>query len=183
MQFYYRTKKLGVLPVPGLRDDMRTTISAVVGISVVVLVPLVGVATAPAGVVSNQMLAQGVTAREVDEHIQLDGWGVRLETHGESDVYFQDLVVGARGHSGWHSHPGLLLVTVKEGSVDWYGQDCAKRSFRSGQSFTEAATPHEVVNPGPTNAHLLIAYITKRGAPRRAEDAPPSCASTLGLPK
>ncbi len=159
---------------------MKTTISVLAAIAVVV--PLIVVATASAGVISNQTLAQGATVREIGERIQRDGWRVQLETQGESDVYFQDLVVGPGGHTGWHSHPGLLLITVKEGSIDWYGQDCARRSLHSGQSFTEAATPHEVVNPGPTNAHLLIAYIVKRGEPRRSEDAPPSCASSLGLP-
>jgi quercetin dioxygenase-like cupin family protein len=139
-------------------------------------------ATPPAGVVSNVMLAQGATVMPLAEKINVgDSWMVHLEDKGQSEFYFQDVVLGPQGRSGWHTHPGLLLITVKEGSVDWYDKDCNKCTYRAGQSFTEGAEPHNVLNPGPGNAHLLGAYIIKKGEPRRSESQQPKCGEALGI--
>jgi quercetin dioxygenase-like cupin family protein len=138
-------------------------------------------ATPPAGVVSNVVLAQGATADPLSEKIIVGGWMLYLEDKGQSEIYFQDLVLGAGGRTGWHAHPGLLLIVIKEGGVEWYDNNCRKRTYGAGQSFTEAAEPHNVLNRGPGNAHLLIAYIVKKGEPRRSESEQPKCAEALGV--
>lgn len=138
-------------------------------------------ATEPSGIESNVLLAQGRTARLLKEHIRVSDWTLSLEDSGGSEFYFQDLVIKPGGRSGWHSHPGLLLITVKDGSVDWYDKDCGKRSYIAGQSFTEGAEAHNVVNSAAGNARLLIAYIVKSGDPRRREDPQPRCAAALQL--
>src|SRR2546425_13160943 len=158
----------------------RTTLLTMLAWSVAV--PTLAVATPPAGVVSNVIVAQGATLGPVKERAAVgDSWAVLLEDKGQSEFYFQDLVVGPGGRTGWHSHPGLLLITVKEGSFDFYNKDCVKHSYSAGQSFTEAAEPHNGLNPGPGNAHLLIAYIVKKGEPRRIESPQPKCGEALGL--
>jgi len=152
------------------------------GIAASAAVVSLAVATDPAGIVSNVFVAQG-TAGRIDEHIQIgSAWKLTPETQGESEFFHQDLVVGPGGRSGWHSHPGILLITVKEGSVDWYDNDCAKHTYAAGQSFTEGAGPHNVLNSGTTNARLLIAYITKKGDPRRIENVQPECGAKLQIP-
>ena len=139
-------------------------------------------ATDPGGVISNVIQAQGATSGGVAEHIRLgDAWYVRLETQGASEFFHQDLVVGPGGRTGWHSHPGLLMITVKEGSVDFYDKDCVKRTYVAGQSFTESAEPHNVLNPGASNTRMLIAYIVKPGEPRRIESEQPPCAVRLQI--
>ena len=75
----------------------------------------------------------------------------------------------------------MLLISVKEGSVDFYDKDCAKHSYVAGQSFTEGAEPHTAVNSGTANTRLLVAYIVKRGESRRIEAPQPACAASLGL--
>jgi quercetin dioxygenase-like cupin family protein len=148
----------------------------------VAVVSTTTLATPPAGVVSNVILAQGATVIPLKEKITVgDNWSVNLEDKGQSDFYFQDLVVGPGGRTGWHSHPGLLLITVKEGSVDFYDKDCVKRTYGAGQSFSESAEPHNALNSGSGNAHLLIAYIVKKGEPRRIESAQPKCGEAFGL--
>ena len=139
-------------------------------------------ATPPAGVVTNIMLAQGPTSGPIKERAESGGWSVSLEDHGPSDVYFQDLVIGPGGYTGWHSHPGVVLLTVKEGAVDFYDDKCARRAFTAGQSFTEGPDAHAAVNRGAVNTRLLIAYITKRGESRRIEASQPPCAVSLGIP-
>src|SRR5882762_3487199 len=123
----------------------------------VAVVSTTTLATPPAGVVSNVILAQGATVIPLKEKITVgDNWSVNLENKGESDFYFQDLVVGPGGRTGWHSHPGLLLIAIKEGSIDFYDKDCRKRIYSAGQSFTESADPHNAFNTGTINVRLLI---------------------------
>ena len=141
----------------------------------------VGEATEPSGIESNVLLAQGRTIRPLKDRVRVSDWTLSLEDSGGSEFHFQDLVIKPSGSSGWHSHPGLLLITVKEGSVDWYDKDCGKHSYVTGQSFTEGAEAHDVVNSGAANARLLIAYVVKGGEPRRRENPQPTCAEILQL--
>lgn len=158
----------------------ETTLFTVLACS---LVPTLAFATPAAGVVSNVIVAQGVTLGPIKERADVgDTWAVHLEDKGQSEFYFQDLVVGPGGYTGWHSHPGLLLITVKEGGVDFYDKECAKHTYVAGQSFTEGAEPHAAMNRGTGNARLLVAYIVKKGEPRRIEASQPKCGATLGIP-
>lgn len=148
-----------------------------------VVAPTLAFGTPPAGVVSNVIVAQGATLGPVKEHADVGGsWAVQLEDKGQSEFFFQDLVVGPGGYTGWHSHPGILLITVKEGSVEFYDKNCAKHTYAAGQSFTEGAEPHAAMNRGTGNARLLVAYIVKKGEPRRIEAPQPACGATLGIP-
>jgi len=148
-----------------------------------VAAPALATATPAAGVVSNVIVAQGVTTGPIRERASAaGGWAVSLEDQGQSELYFQDLVVGPGGYTGWHSHPGVLLITVKEGSIEFYHQDCSKHTYMAGQSFTEGADAHAAVNRGTGNARLLVAYIVKRGEPRRIEAPQPACGASLGIP-
>jgi Uncharacterized conserved protein, contains double-stranded beta-helix domain len=139
-------------------------------------------ATEPSGIESNVLLAQGRTLRSLKDYINVGTeWMVSLEDRGSSEFYFQDFSIRPGGRTGWHSHPGLLLITVKEGTVDWYDKDCQKQTYAAGHSFTEGADPHNVVNSGSTNARLLVAYVVKGGAPRRLENEQPRCGEALQL--
>jgi quercetin dioxygenase-like cupin family protein len=153
-------------------------------VAVVILIcTSIGKATEPAGVVSNVELAKGRTISALKESIKVGAeWTVSLEDNGQSEMYFQDLIVGPGGYTGWHSHPGLLLITIKEGRVDFYNKDCVKTVYMAGQSFTEGAEPHAVVNTGSVNARLLVAYIIKSGESRRIERSQPKCGEALRIP-
>jgi quercetin dioxygenase-like cupin family protein len=160
------------------------SINRLLTVAIVTLVCIsIGKATEPAGVVSNVELAKGRTISALKERIKVGAeWTVSLEDSGQSEMYFQDLIVGPGGYTGWHSHPGLLLITIKEGSIDFYNKDCVKTIYTVGQSFTEGADPHAVVNTGSVNTRLLVAYIIKSGEPRRIERSQPKCGEALRIP-
>ena len=42
---------------------------------------------------------------------------VELETEGPSTVSIQEGAYAAGGANGWHSHPGMVLVTIISGSI------------------------------------------------------------------
>src|SRR5258705_13914637 len=52
-------------------------------------------------------------------------WHLQLKTEGApSDFVVQDVALAPGGYSGWHSHPGPVLITIKEGTASWYDSNC-----------------------------------------------------------
>ena len=147
-------------------------------------------ATPSLGFVLNQILASGFAAGGISEHMQInknpDGtvtpWQLVLQVHGDTDYYSQHLVLAPGGYSGWHSHSGVLVGTVKSGQVDFYDENCRKQTIAAGQVFTENDDVHAISNTGLVDADLYISYLIKHGAPRRREEAAPSCAVDTGIP-
>ena len=147
-------------------------------------------ATPSLGFVLNQILASAVAAGGISEHMQInknpDGtvtpWQLVLQVQGDTDVYSQHLVLAPGGYSGWHSHPGVLIGSVKAGQVDFYDANCQKRTIAAGQVYTENDDVHAISNTGVVDADLYISYLIKHGAPRRRDEAAPSCAVDTGIP-
>jgi quercetin dioxygenase-like cupin family protein len=110
-----------------------------------------------------------------------DDWRAKLSTSGPSDIIVQDVVYAPAGHTGWHSHPGILLSSVITGSIEWYDDQCMKHVYNPGDSLTETTRTHYVRNVGTVNAHFMVTYIIAHGQPRRIDQPAPSCAAALGL--
>lgn len=147
-------------------------------------------ATPPFGFVTNEILASGVDVRGIRQDVRImrnpDGtvtpWHLELEVRGDTDYYSQHLVLSPNGYSGWHSHPGVLIGTVKSGQIDFYTASCRKRTIAAGQVFTENDAVHAIINRGTADADMYISYLVKHGAPRRREEAAPECAFETGIP-
>ena len=161
------------------------------------ILPLLGLvivagalATPPVGFLVNQIVAMGSTLDNISQQVQMDTtpdgsdehWQLQLQAQGASDFYVQQLVLAPGGYSGWHTHPGLLIGTVVSGAIDFFDANCQKRSFTTGQVFMENSQVHGIINTGPVNAELSIAYLVKHNAPRRIEADAPACASSTGIP-
>jgi quercetin dioxygenase-like cupin family protein len=104
-----------------------------------------------------------------------------VKTEGPSTIFFQDGAFGPGGHTGWHSHPGVLALTLAAGTLDWYDGDCNKKSYKAGDSWTEGSQLHYFQVTSTTNIHLLVAYIIAQGVASRIDQPAPACAAALGL--
>ena len=153
-------------------------------------------ATPGAGYLFNLILSRGTVPTDVHQDIfierdtvngstpdnsQGDNWSVKFKTSGASDIAVQDVALSTGGFSGWHYHPGLLLATVTEGSVEWYDANCGLHVYGVGDSFIENNEPHTIRNVAPVRTRLMITYILPKGAIRRLESDAPPCAAALGL--
>jgi quercetin dioxygenase-like cupin family protein len=155
-----------------------------------VLVTFSAWATPSLGFILNQILASGVAAGGISQHVQInknpDGttspWQLQLEVQGDTDYYSQHLVLAPGGYSGWHSHPGLLVGAVKTGQIDFYTAECTKHTIGAGQVFTENDDVHAITNTGVVDADLYISYLVKHGQPRRLDEAAPDCAVNTPIP-
>jgi hypothetical protein len=104
-----------------------------------VLFPLVvGAALATPGLVSSAPVhARGTLAEGL---IVNSKSGVHFKTKGVADLVTQQLVFPGGGHTGWHSHPGPVLVTVKRGALRLiYADDasCEGTVYEAGDSFVD----------------------------------------------
>jgi len=120
------------------------------------------------------VLAKGTLAGPA----QMEALGVEFSTEGSTDVWVQQVDFGPGGHSGWHEHPGLVMVTVVTGAVI-VRVDCAPAQvFSVGQSFIEPPlTPGIVANASSTApARTFATLVVPAGrAPRIDVPIAPDC--------
>src|SRR6266550_3119088 len=58
-------------------------------------------------------------------HIQskVEGYDVELKSHDNTDIAVANITIAVAGSSGWHYHPGPVLVVVKTGAITFYRAD------------------------------------------------------------
>jgi hypothetical protein len=113
-----------------------------------------------------------------DMHINTDA--IKFQTKGDVDLVTATVNFGASGSSGWHSHPGIVLVTVQSGSLVVYDATCAATNQPAGSAFVESGdSPLLVRNESTTTgATVLVTYIEPAGTPNsglRIDRSNPGC--------
>lgn len=84
--------------------------------------------------------------------------GTELKTKGTTNVATWELTYAPEQVADWHSHPGIIIAVVKQGTITRQvakgnGQ-CVEETFSAGDSFTEVE-PHKVWNPSSDTAAVL----------------------------
>ena len=72
------------------------------------------IATPGIGVLGAPVHARGTLVEQLDVH---SGSGVELTARGPLDVVTQQIMIAPGGSTGWHGHPGPVLVTIKSGAM------------------------------------------------------------------
>lgn len=149
----------------------------------VVCVALAGtaLATPPSGIVSATVVARGSFADTVDIKFKvLSGREEVLHVPDAQQTVMQQIVIGPGGHTGWHSHPGPVVVLVKAGELTLYDGDdpsCSGRTYSAGQAFIDAGGGHVHIARNLSqsqNVELWVTYFdVPVGAPFRIDAAGP----------
>jgi quercetin dioxygenase-like cupin family protein len=117
-----------------------------------------------------------VTAN-LDDKVQLNSDRIKLQTKDPTVVRVATVVFGAGGTSGWHHHPGFVIVSVKSGSVTVWRSDCSQTTYGAGSAFVESGDDPGLVTSvgGATN---YVTYVVPNVNPVvfRIDDAAPACA-------
>ena len=119
------------------------------------------------------LLARGTMSEEV----HFNTGAVKFQTKGAVDFATATVSIAPGGSSGWHSHPGVVLVTVKSGTVTFYDEHCTGIQHAAGTSFVESG---EGAGLGrneslDTTTVLYVTYVVPAGAPLRIDKANPGC--------
>jgi hypothetical protein len=117
-----------------------------------------------------------VTA-SIPDKIHANHDGVKLQTKGPTDVRVQKIVIAPNGYSGWHHHPGIVIVSVESGAVTFFSQsDCSSKTYGPGLPDGSAFVESDK-NPGQASsvdgATVYATFIAPHAVPPvfRIEDA------------
>lgn len=142
------------VPMPKRIALMLSVITALAVVST-------ALATMPSGIAVTPFVRATLAANEPHDGVQsYSADGVKLRTNGATDVAVGTITSPPGGSSGWHSHPGVVLVAVQSGTVTLYDQKCHTTQYGPGQAFVEVGDDSSLVrNKTTSNAVLYVTLI------------------------
>ena len=119
------------------------------------------------------LLAKGTLAGPVE----MDALGVSFSTEGSTDVWVQQVDFAPGGNSGWHQHPGLVLVAVKIGAVTNRVGCGPAQVYSVGQSFLEPPMTAGIVSNASSTApaRTFATVVVPAGRAPRIDVPAPDC--------
>ena len=93
----------------------------------------------------------------------------------------QNLTFAAGAYTGWHRHPGLVVVVVESGSLVLTDASCGSRTYGpgapNGAVFVEG-DEHAHIASSPAGAIVFVTYVVPSATPPtfRIEEPVSSCA-------
>jgi quercetin dioxygenase-like cupin family protein len=143
------------------------------------------VATPPEGILSAIVFARASFADPTDVKfkINLPGPGREvIRVNNSQETVVQQIVIAPGGHTGWHSHPGPVVVLIKSGEMSFYDSEdptCTVRTYSVGEAFIDSGQGHVHIarNEGTENLELWATYFdVPPGGPFRIDaDNPGNC--------
>jgi quercetin dioxygenase-like cupin family protein len=135
-------------------------------------IPIAAVASPPVN-----FSGEGLAAGDFDQEIHLNSERIKFQTKDPVDVVDVRLEWGAGGRSGWHHHPGMVIVVVSSGLVTVKLLDCSTKSYGpgspNGSVFIEGEATHQVTSTA--GAVAFATAIVANDQPARIEDPVPFC--------
>ena len=155
---------------------LKNWVAATAGVAVIGTLAAAVALGSPGSAVTAETL---VTANfDHTDHVNSDR--VKFQTKDATDVRVQRLVFGPNSYSGWHHHPGLVLVTVESGSLTLWQSDCSSTTYGpglpDGAVFVEGGD-EPVQATSTTGAVNYVVLVAPSADPSvfRIEDDPISC--------
>src|SRR5690348_13720164 len=146
----------GTRPGTGLANSRRYKIG--VGAAVVAAVGLIGARAVLADPTGLDIipLAQGFSTNHE----------VHIEAKGPNDVLQAELVFHPGGDTGWHTHPGPVIVVVKSGALTEIHKNGCVSVHPAGSVFYETAGEvHRAINQTGGVTEVYVTFISPAGAP------------------
>ena len=117
----------------------------------------------------------------LDHTLNVQNGGVSLRTKVATTARVQEIIFAVGASSGWHHHPGVVMVVVAKGSVTVWNAHCQATTYGvglpDGAAFFESGDEPNLVTStdGATN---YVTYLVPKVDPPvfRVEDSAPACA-------
>src|ERR687889_1925460 len=147
----------------------RTTLLVTVGVCVLALLAVVvGAALAknPSGTKATPVTATQLTRATLGK-FEAENKGIEVQSQRTSaDLAIVKVVIEPGGSTGWHHHPGVVLVPVESGTVAEYDAQCHKSVYKAGKGFVESESEvHLVRNEGNVKAVLYATFLVPNATP------------------
>ena len=69
---------------------------------------------------------------DLTHKVKLNSDRIKFQTKGRTDVRVARIEIAPGGHSGWHHHPGIVIITVLSGAVTFTHSDCSSKTYGPG---------------------------------------------------
>lgn len=152
-----------------MRQPMRGLI-----VTSALVVVLAGTAVATPG----RNLTPSILSRAtLTERVHFNTGDVKFQTKEPVDFVTQTIRFDAGSSSGWHSHPGVVLVSVTSGELTHYASDCSSETVSAGEAFAESGDHPTLVN-SVNGAVVHVTYVVPDGTPNtglRVDRPNPGC--------
>jgi quercetin dioxygenase-like cupin family protein len=114
----------------------------------------------------------------LSESVQVNDDRIKFQTKDPTDFLVQTITFDPHGYTGWHHHPGVVIVVVESGEVTTHDENCQTRTYGPHEVFVESGTtPFMVSNESHTqNAVVYATLIAPTGSVFRMETDIPPCA-------
>jgi quercetin dioxygenase-like cupin family protein len=152
----------------------RTVVVTIAGAVSVAAAAAIALASPPSGVVTT-ILGHRAT---LSDSVRVNDDRIKFQTKDPTDFQVQTLTFQPHGSSGWHYHPGVVMVIVESGHITTHDHNCQTRTYGPHEVFVESGTePAMVSNESSTeNAVTYATLVAPTGSPFRVETDPPPCA-------
>jgi quercetin dioxygenase-like cupin family protein len=150
-------------------------VATVAGVSIGLLAPA-AVASPPSGFTPTNLVKA-----DLDRPVRVNSDRIKLRTKDPTDVLVQKIVTDAGGSSGWHHHPGMVIVAVESGALTVWDSQCHRKTYGpglpDGSVFVERGDEPGLVT-SKRGATSYATFVAPSADPPvfRIEDDPPPCA-------
>ena len=151
----------------------RGFVAAAVGLGFLLAVGA-ALATPGVGILAAPVQARGTLGPTDGPNLVVNSkTGVHLKALGSTGIVTQQIRMAPGGNTGWHSHPGPVIVTVKSGSIQlFYASDTACQGvvYEAGDTFVDRGEENvHIARASPFDgAELWATYFVPGGDPNAA---------------
>ena len=140
---------------------LRTNLARALTLGFVGAFASIGIAAAtPGSSAVGTILSVGTLPAGVKIHTA----DLKLKTRDDIQVVTQTITIAPGGHTGWHSHPGPVFVTIQAGTMTFYDADdpsCSPGIYATGATFVDRGGGHVHIarNEGTVPMVLYATYL------------------------
>jgi len=153
----------GLAPT-GMTARSRVFVSLGIAVVVTALVVITALATPGSGIVSATVVARASFVDPVDMKLKTTGEHQEvLHAPDAQETVIQQVIIAPGGSTGWHSHPGPVVVLIKAGQLSFFSSEdpsCTPTIYSAGQAFIDPGQGHVHLarNLGSENVELWAVY-------------------------
>jgi len=149
--------KRNLAVVKGRQLALAAIVAAISSVSVAAVLT-------PSSLVSSVIFARASFSDPTDVRFKIKGQAEEvINVNGAGDTVMQKIVIEPGGHTGWHSHPGPVVVLIASGEMSFYDGDdptCTARTYSLGEAFVDSGQGHVHIarNEGSVPLELYVTY-------------------------
>ena len=139
--------------------DRKRLLGVIPGVAIAGMFAAVALGSPGAGLSSEVFVTS-----DFNQSVHLNSDRIKFQTKGPTDVRVQTLTFTPGAITGWHHHPGFVLVAVKSGQVTVFDSECRATAYGpgspNGSAFVEYGDdPLEVRNTTAAPATVYATYV------------------------